>query len=335
MVETNRKSQTDNLLKLTKIFNINVTVTEHKTLNSCKGIIRDRMLKHETEENITEYLNTQGVTACKRFKIKKDGNLIETNTLLLTFNTTTLPKSLKKIYRIIPVEVPNPLRCFNCQRFGHHENGCPEAPRSICEKCGMGDFDHHTNACKNEAKCVNCHKNHLSKSNQCEIWKKEKEIMKIKITQKITYLEAKKIQENQPEITFAKVVQSLNTKPETKEISTQFNEKDSVIKANSKVITPTLKPKPKPASTHQSRPPTKSQNSSQTQPSKASGSQRSRSRNRTADQKGKNGKEKDKEPNPYSKGGSADPIKLINRFDSLDSMELEIDSSMLSQTRKK
>ena len=200
----------------------------------------------------------------------------------------------------------------------------------------MGDFDHHTNACKNETKCVNCHKNHQSKSNQCEIWKKEKEIMKIKVTQKITYLEAKKIQENQPEITFAKVVQSLNTKPETKETSTQFNEKDSVIKANSKVITPTQKPKPKPASTHQSRPPTKSQNSSQTQPTKASGSQQ-RSRSRTDDSKGKNGKEKDKdkEPNPYSKGGSADPIKLVNRFDSLDSIELEIDSSMQSQTRKK
>ena len=50
--------------------------------------------------------------------------------------------------------------------------------------------------------------------------------MKIKVTQKITYLEAKKIQVNQPEITFAKVVQFLNTKPETKETSTQFNEKD-------------------------------------------------------------------------------------------------------------
>ena len=95
MVETNRKSQSENLLKITKFFNLNVTVTEHETLNSCKGIIRDRMLKNETEENITEYLKTQGVTACKRFTIKKDGNLIETNTLLLTFNTTTLPKSLK------------------------------------------------------------------------------------------------------------------------------------------------------------------------------------------------------------------------------------------------
>ena len=93
------------------------------------------MLKHETKENITEYLKQQGVTACKRFTIKKDGNLLETNTLLLTFNTTSLPKSLKIFFRIIPVEVyiPNPLRCFNCQRFGHHENSCPKLPGSVCE----------------------------------------------------------------------------------------------------------------------------------------------------------------------------------------------------------
>ena len=156
LVEKNRKSQSENLLKITKFFNLNVTVTEHKTLNSYKGIIRDRMLKHETEENITEYLKQQGVTACKRFTIKKDGNLIETNTLLLTFNSTSLPKSLKIFNRIIPVEVyiPNPLRCFNCLRFGHHENGCPELPGSVCEKCGMGDFDHHTNACVSQKSSI-------------------------------------------------------------------------------------------------------------------------------------------------------------------------------------
>ena len=57
----------------------------------------------------------------------------------------------------------------------------------------MGEFDHPTHPCKNEAKCVNCHENHLAKSNQCEFGKKEKEIMKIKVTQKITNLEAKTI----------------------------------------------------------------------------------------------------------------------------------------------
>ena len=54
-------------------------------------------------------------------------------------------------------------------------------------------------------------------------------------------------------------------------------------------------------------------------------------------QKEKNGKEKDKdkEPNSYSKGVSADPIKLVNRYNSLENMELEIDSSMFSQSQRK
>ena len=70
-----------------------------------------------------------------QFKIKKDGNLVETNTLLLTFDRVNVPKSLKIFYRVVPVDVyiPNPLRCFNCQRFGHHENNCTEDSGSVCE----------------------------------------------------------------------------------------------------------------------------------------------------------------------------------------------------------
>ena len=112
LVETNRKSQTENLLKITSFFNIKVSVTEHNSLNSSKGIIRDCMLKGETEDNIVDYLRPQGVTGCKRFKIKKDGKSVETNTLLLTFNRINVPNSLKNFYRVVPVDVyiPNPLR---------------------------------------------------------------------------------------------------------------------------------------------------------------------------------------------------------------------------------
>ena len=81
------KSQTENFLKITSFFNIKVSVTEHNSLNSSKGIIRDRMLKGETEDNIVNYLRPQGLTGCKRFKIKKKNRKsVETNTLLLTFN---------------------------------------------------------------------------------------------------------------------------------------------------------------------------------------------------------------------------------------------------------
>ena len=139
------------------------------------------MLKGESEDSIVEYLRPQGVTACKRFKIKKEGQSVEINTLLLTFDRVNVPKSLKIFYRVVLVDVyvPNPLRCFNCQRFGHHENNCTEDPRSVCENCGADGHAHHTSQCKNPTKCINCGKDHSPKSNICEVWLKEKAIMKL------------------------------------------------------------------------------------------------------------------------------------------------------------
>ena len=114
LVETTRKMQTDILLKSKKFFNLPVEVKPHKTLNSSKGIIRDRNLKGESEKNILEYLENQGVTAVKRFTVKKGQDTINTNTILLTFDSVVPPKSLKIFYQIIPVDlyIPNPLRCF-------------------------------------------------------------------------------------------------------------------------------------------------------------------------------------------------------------------------------
>ena len=239
LVETTRKTQTENLKKQTSFFGVPVEVTEHKSLNSSKGIIRNPILRSETEENILEYLKPQGVTHVKRFTIRKNHETINTNTLLLTFNSVVTPKTLKIFYQIIQVElyVPNPLRCFNCQKFGHHESNCPADLGSVCEKCGKGNHDHLTSQCQNKAKCVNCGENHMSRSSDCDVWKKEKEVMKIKITQRLTYPEARKIYDQQkPEFTFSKVVSSMPKKPETKTSSTQYNVKDTEITESSKVI---------------------------------------------------------------------------------------------------
>ena len=239
LVETTRKTQTENLKKQTSFFGVPVEVTEHKSLNSSKGIIRNPILRSETEENILEYLKPQGVTHVKRFTIRKNHETINTNTLLLTFNSVVTPKTLKIFYQIIQVElyVPNPLRCFNCQKFGHHESNCPADLGSVCEKCGKGNHDHLTSQCQNKAKCVNCGENHMSRSSDCDVWKKEKEVMKIKVTQRLTYPEARKIYDQQkPEFTFSKVVSSMPKKPETKTSSTQYNVKDTEITESSKVI---------------------------------------------------------------------------------------------------
>ena len=87
-----------------------------------------------------------------------------------------------------------------------------------------------------QAKCVNCGKEHVSRSNQCEIWKKEKEIMKIKTTKNITYLEAKTLFDSQStDLDFSKIVHSLSSKPETKTTGTQFFEDDFIIHSNTRV----------------------------------------------------------------------------------------------------
>ena len=60
--------------------------------------------------------------------------------------------------------------------------------------------------------------------------------MKIKVTQRLTYPEARKIYDQQkPEFTFSKVVSSMPKKPETKTSSTQYHVKDSEITESSKI----------------------------------------------------------------------------------------------------
>ena len=111
-------------------------------------------------------------------------------------------------------------------KFGHHESNCPADVGSVCERCGTGNHDHLTSQCQNQAK-----------SSDCDVWTKEKEVMKIKVTQRLTYPEARKVYEqHKPEFTFSKVVSAMPKKPETKTASTQYNEKDSEITASSTVI---------------------------------------------------------------------------------------------------
>ena len=71
LVETNRKSQTENLLIIKSFFNLKINVSEHSSLNSSKGIICDRMLNGEPEDSIVEYLHPQGALDEGILKLKK------------------------------------------------------------------------------------------------------------------------------------------------------------------------------------------------------------------------------------------------------------------------
>ena len=115
----------------------------------------------------------------RKIQIKKYEETINTNTYILTFSTHRIPKEIKIGYQKINIEshIPNPLRRYKCQRFGHHQDQCTRPP--VCGRCG--EYDIHKD-CQRVYKCANYPGNHSPGSKDCEIWKKEKEITRIKHT---------------------------------------------------------------------------------------------------------------------------------------------------------
>ena len=95
----------------------------------------------------------------------------------------------------VELYIPNPLRCYQCQVFGHHEDYCIKKP--ICGNCGGERHCNDDHNCKNTAKCVNCNANHPVFSRDCPTWKKEKAILKVKYEKSITFPDARKLVEEQ------------------------------------------------------------------------------------------------------------------------------------------
>ncbi|GBO42442.1 hypothetical protein AVEN_76069-1 [Araneus ventricosus] len=126
LVEVESPKQAKEITKLNSLSTIPVSVKPHATLNSSKGVISCGELLNESEEKITEELKSQGVIHVRRITIRRDGQLLNTKHLILTFDSNKLPEHIKAGYMRLSVRtyIPNPLRCFKCQRFGHSKTSC-------------------------------------------------------------------------------------------------------------------------------------------------------------------------------------------------------------------
>ena len=134
---TSTRNQIENLLRITKFFDLEVKVALHSSLNTCKGVVRCPDLKGVSDQEILENMREQGVVGVRRIKVRRDETLKDTNTFVFTFNTSVLPKQLKVAFLRVSVDpyIPNPLRCYRCQVFGHHEDRCRK--ETICANCGQ------------------------------------------------------------------------------------------------------------------------------------------------------------------------------------------------------
>ncbi|GFW95654.1 uncharacterized protein TNCV_18851 [Trichonephila clavipes] len=190
-IEVTSSKQALALASLKQLAHFDIQVKQHATLNYSRGVISAADLYNVTEEEILENMAEQNVSQVRRITIRRDGQVLKTKHLILTFATPDLPQFVKVAYLHCPVRpyIPNPLRCFQCQRFGHSKTTCRGQP--TCARCA--EVGHDSADCKAREKCVNCKGDHPSYSRSCPTWSIEKEITALKIKNKISYPEARRI----------------------------------------------------------------------------------------------------------------------------------------------
>lgn len=219
MIETSSSQQSKSFLNCKTLANIPISVTAHKSLNFSRGVISENDLLNVSDTEMLEELKEQNVIQVKRITIKRSEQIINTKHIILTFNSPDLPQNIKAGYLNCPVRpfIPNPLRCFNCQRFGHATTTC--RGKETCSRCSA--VGHSFSSCELPFKCVNCSGNHSSNFRGCPKWKEEKEIQTIRATRQLSYEEARKLVQitlPKPNLTYASA-----TKTTTSSIAIQCN----------------------------------------------------------------------------------------------------------------
>ena len=192
LIQCAKELHEKSLLQMKTFCDLKCSVTPHSFLNTSKGIIRCPALNRVTSDDIKEGMVEQGVTDVRRITVRRHGDTKLTNTYVLTFNSPNLPTVVKICLMQVKVDVyiPNPLRCYSCQVFGHHENKCGRHP--VCCNCGEPEHCGPSGVCDKPAKCVNCSGDHPANSKPCPQREKEKKILKIKCENNLSFPDARK-----------------------------------------------------------------------------------------------------------------------------------------------
>ena len=156
LVETMDRKQLNQLVQMKSIINgmYQVRIEPALQIGTTTGIIYAPDLMDMNEIELLELVQEKNDKAITIKRINKGPEKIKTPLLKITFGQESLPVEVRIGYLQFKVNpyYPNPLRCFNCKRFGHTNANCRNT--YSCNHCTE---NHPDSECINQnPKCINC-----------------------------------------------------------------------------------------------------------------------------------------------------------------------------------
>ena len=152
--------QADILLRTKKLGEDEVTVIKHPKKNLLYGVFYDEqdMLTKVPDVELLKGFQEYNQGIVKVEKLGKVGKMWK-----VTYEANDLPRriivGLGTVYRVDKF-IPQPLRCYKCQKYGHTTKSCHKDNPFRCQRCSMEFAGPHDSAkCKaKQCDCSHCYK---------------------------------------------------------------------------------------------------------------------------------------------------------------------------------
>ena len=182
LVRSIDQDQSQKLLNITSLCNIEVQSNLADRLNQVDGVIRSEALTMLSNADLLEELSPQGVVRVERLR-SRNAAWGPNPTIKVSFRNS-LPQHLYCGYLRVPVDpwIPAPRQCSNCWSHTHPTNRCRRTnPR--CANCGVNG--HRDEDCAAQTWCFLCDQGHKASDPQCPVLKFEKSCAFVAATPRI------------------------------------------------------------------------------------------------------------------------------------------------------